>query len=187
MNKKELIIACDVDNVMVDFCYTYLKILNQLTGMDKKYEDIIDFDFSKCVCNKTQDAMVWNYIDNNPGIVSGIPEIPNAFRSIEHLRTLGKVVALTSPHLGPTWMYERAQALMMNFGFTKKEIIFCSDKHLVPGDFLIEDSLNNVNEYKRHHPNAIVFLLDTPYNQGGTLGIRVNNWIELLERIHILT
>lgn len=182
MNNK-LLFLVDCDGVLVNFSYTFLNILNRLTGINVPSHSV--FDFSD-ICNKNQEAMVWHYIDNNPGVVSSIPEMKDAFKGIETLRKLGRVVALTSPHLGPTWQYERSQALMMNFGFTKKDIIFCSDKKLVPGNVLIEDNLDNVNEYKEAHPNSVVFLIDAPYNQGNTQAIRVQNWQEIFNKLDVL-
>lgn len=184
--KKELRCAVDIDGVCVDFCHTYLRILKDVVGIDKKYEDIVSFDFSK-LTSKEDDKKVWDYIDNTPGVVYDVPEIKDAFKGIEYLRTLGRVVAVTSPHLGPTWMWERTRVLQMNFGFSKKDIVFCSDKYLVPADIFIEDSLENVNTYIEHHPKALVFLMETPYNQGKTKAIRVKDWAELLTQVHYHT
>lgn len=179
-------IFTDVDGVLVEFCDTYLEVLYKTSGIKKTYSDITHFNFSKCVATPEQDKAVWDYIDNNPGTVYNVPFIQGALAGLQELRKYGQVVALTSPHLGPTWHHERTHVLIDKCGFTKKEVIFCSDKKLVPGDVLIEDSLENAQDYIKEHPKSTVILLDCPYNQGKISGItRVKDWEEVVDVVKV--
>jgi 5'(3')-deoxyribonucleotidase len=128
-------IKTDVDGVLSHFCITYLEILEKTSGIKKELKDITSFNFQKCVATPEQDKAVWDYINNTPGVVYNIPHMEGALQGLSEVRKLGHVKALTSPHLGPTWFYERAMSLIDNFGFTKKEIIFCSDRRKFLGIF----------------------------------------------------
>lgn len=168
-------IFTDVDGVLADLVTPYLGLLNMLTGRRHSYADVTDFSFSKCVATPEEDAAVWALIDRSPGFVRMMAWHDGAKDGLEKLRTTGTVKALTAPHFGPLWMPERAHWLLGR-GFTKKQVIFCSDKQDVPGDVLVEDCLQNAQEWQTAHPSGIAILLDSPYNQGRTDAIRVNDW-----------
>lgn len=154
----------DCDGVLADFVGTYLGLHAMLNGRACCRDEVTAFDFSKCVATPEEDEKIWRHIDKTPGIVRGLVAIPGAADALEELRTIGHVRCLTSPHLGPTWMHERAQWLAA-LGFKKADIVFCSDKKLVHGDVLIDDKLETVLEYKDHHPRSVPVLFDAPYNQ----------------------
>jgi 5'(3')-deoxyribonucleotidase len=171
----------DVDGVCANFTALYLSLLNQRFGRMRVFEEVTKFDFSACVSNKDEDRWIWQHIDATPGLVYQLDDLPGARDGLAALRTLGKVRALTSPTFGPTWMPERARWLL-DRGFAKADIVFCSDKALVPGDVLIDDRLETCIEWQAAHPNGTAIVFDAPYNQGDLQGCtRCRGWIEVVE------
>lgn len=181
MNRKPDIWV-DCDGVLADFQSLYLRLLRQ-SGKDRTRADVTDYDFTRCVATREEDRAIWETIDATPGLVYNLGWVEGAHAGLRALREIGHVRCLTSPHLGPTWMHERARWLIERAGFRKDEIVFCSNKPLVHGDFLIEDHLETANAWQLHHPNSTAILLDAPYNQGATLGFRKFGWHEIAQSI----
>jgi 5'(3')-deoxyribonucleotidase len=95
------------------------------------------------------------------------------------LRTLGPVGCLTSPHIGPHWVFERHNWLRAR-GFKKDEIVFASDKTHVPGVVLVDDKLDNLEQWQAAHPRGVAILFDQPWNQGHTTVLRAHGWAEVV-------
>ncbi len=173
----------DCDGVLANFCDAYLSILTEVTGRAHEWAHVTHFDFAKCIASEAEDELVWRTIDKRPGFVRSLRWVPGAHVGLAELRTLetfgAQVRCLTSPHIGPHWMHERAQWLL-NRGFKKKEIVFCADKPLVHGDVLIEDNLETANAWQSAHRNGVAILLDAPYNRGETRGHRAKDWNEIV-------
>jgi 5'(3')-deoxyribonucleotidase len=170
----------DCDGVLANFATAYLTILAEVSGRWHSWDEVTSFDFTQCVSSEAEDELVWRAVDSRPGLVRSLRWMPGAHVGLSELREVGQVRCLTAPHIGPHWMYERAQWLM-NRGFRKKEIVFCSDKPLVPGDVLVEDNLATADRWQDAHPNGTAVLLDAPYNQGPTNARRARNWSHVVE------
>ncbi len=170
-------ILLDVDGVQADFVTAYLGMLNLVTGRAHRYEDVTNWQFSKCVSSPEEDREVWGLIDRSPGLVRNLGWHDGAEKGVAALRALAPVRAVTSPHYGPHWVPERAHWLM-DRGYAKRDIIFCSAKEDVPGTLLVEDRLANAVDWAQHHPNSLSILMNAPWNQGPLPGnvIRVRNW-----------
>jgi 5'(3')-deoxyribonucleotidase len=151
-------ILVDVDGVLADFTPTYLHELEKATGRHYIEADVTDFDFRKCVCTAEEDAAVWRTLSETPGIVYNLPTYPGAFQFLKELRELGRVVACTKP-AGPRWAGERYHWLL-DCGFAPADIVLCGDKNLVKGDVLIDDCIQNLDEWE-HGPGILV---ERPWN-----------------------
>lgn len=178
-------ILVDCDGVLCDTVTAYLELVREHTGRVHALADVTDFRFSKCVVSEEEDAHIWqNMIDRRPDFVVQLPELPGALVGLLELRQSARVVALTSPHIGPHWMHERA-AWLMRRGFSKADIVFAKDKAHVPGTVLIDDSLDNCREWAAAHPTGTAIVFDQPWNQGDTAGniVRACSWLEVLRRV----
>jgi 5'(3')-deoxyribonucleotidase len=180
MTKPKIFV--DVDGCLVDFATSYLSVLLMQTGRYHSHAQVTDFDFTKCVASPAEDDAVWRHIDRTPGFVTRLQPMDGAITALAELRTLGTVRALTAPHLGPTWMHERSRWLL-SAGFTKREIIFCSDKPLVPGDVFIEDRKDTCEAWQEAHPDSLAILFDQPHNQGASPCIRARGWPEAVAMV----
>jgi 5'(3')-deoxyribonucleotidase len=164
---KRPIIFVDVDGVLCDFVSAYLALVKEHTGREHAHADVTAFELHTCVVSKEEDNHIWQNLIDRPGFISNMVDLPGAQEGLEELRSLGKVCALTSPHLGPFWMHERAKWLMAR-GFSKREIIFASEKSHVHGDVLIDDRFDNCVDWSRanFYRGGAAVVLDAPWNAG---------------------
>jgi 5'(3')-deoxyribonucleotidase len=168
----------DCDGVLADFIGAYLALVKQHTGRDHAVTDVTAFELHQCVTSKDEDNFIWRNLIDQPGWIAGMVDLPGAAEAVAELRTIAKVGVLTSPHLGPYWMHERAQWLLAR-GFKKRDIIFASDKSHVRGDVLIDDRKDNCIDWAKSNPGGLAILLDAPWNQGSAPHcLRALNWNE---------
>lgn len=166
MTKPQIWIDCD--GVLADFITAYLALVKQHTGRTHTRDEITSFDLSECIVSAEEDAFIWRSLIDQPGWVLGLQPLPGALWAVNALRALGRVGVLTSPHLGPHWVHERARWLMAgdSFAFKRREIVWASDKSHVRGDVLIDDNKDHCVAWAKRNPNGAAILLDSPWNQG---------------------
>lgn len=174
----------DVDGVLAQFVPVYLQLIKEHTGREHSVCDVTDHNFRKCVASPDEDEHVWrNMVDARPGLVRGLAEVDGARAALESLRLIAQVGALTSPHLGPFWMHERALWLM-DMGFSKREIIFASDKSHVAGDVFIDDHGDNCAAWQAQNPGGTALLFDAPWNRRTQATVqRVHDWHEAVSAV----
>lgn len=147
-------VLLDVDGVLADFHTPCLQIINGLTGAKHKVEDFDDWDIFKAlkvtkeVEQKTYDLM------NLPGWCRSIEPYDDAYTGVSMLREIADIFICTSPMKGDTWVSERNKWLSSHFGFSTKQIIHTSAKHVCAGDALIDDRISNLVAWKKAHPNG---------------------------------
>lgn len=156
-------ILVDCDGPLADFILLYLELHEQLNGRRHVHADVTDFDFAKCVATKDEDERVWRHIDRSPGLVRNMVMEDGAAQGLIELRKLGRVVCVTSPHTGPTWMHERF-AWLIGRGFHKRDIVMCKDKSHVAGDILIDDKPEHCIEWADENPSGDAILYGMPHN-----------------------
>jgi 5'(3')-deoxyribonucleotidase len=170
----------DCDGVLCDFVAAYLSLVKEHTGRVHTHDDVTHFELHKCVVSKDEDNHIWRNLIDRPGFISNMVDLPGAAEGLAAMRELGWVGALTSPHLGPFWMPERAQWLLAR-GFKKRDIVFASDKAHVPGDVLIDDRVDNCVDWATAHPLGTAIVLDMPWNRYGATRrnmVRASGWTD---------
>lgn len=176
-------VLVDCDGILADFVSAYLALVREHTGRDHVHADVTDFELHKCVTSKDEDTFIWQNLIDRPGFISNMVDLPGAAEAMADLRSFAKVTCLTSPHLGPYWMHERAQWLLAR-GFKKRDIIFASDKSHVRGDVLIDDRKDNVVDWAKANPSGLAILMDCPWNQGSAPHcIRARGWQEAVRLV----
>ena len=183
-------IRIDCDGVLADFHKKYISILNMLMGTSWRYEDFTSFEFEDIVGEEADD-WVWRYIDATPGFVRGLEDFPGAVEGLGKLRAMmprgSKLTCLTSPHVGPYWMYER-YLWLFDRGFKKREIGMASDKGDANGLLLVDDKYQNCKEFVEANKGALAFLMDAPYNQNKHHPniIRCRGWGEVVQKVEAI-
>lgn len=165
MNKPVILVDCD--GVLADFTAAFLQIVHDIIGRKHTVYQVTEWEFRDCITSKEEDKLLWDHIAVTPGIVANLQPLP-FMQGLDVLRKYATVKCVTSPSLGPHWMYERHKWLMKVAGFSKRDIIFASDKGPVRGDFLVDDAVHNVEEWKAANPHGTAILLEQPWNWRGT-------------------
>jgi 5'(3')-deoxyribonucleotidase len=180
---KKILIDCD--GVLADFTKLYLDLHFAHHNRAFQHHHVTNFDFTACIATKEQDDRIWRHIDQTPGLVRGLQWLPGAQDALEELRKLGRVICVTSPHHGPTWMPERLAWLREEAGFDKKDVIFASDKTPVGGACLIDDNTRNIRDWhcsKLRGEWAEGVLYSQPWNGKSALSnLRADSWEQVIE------
>jgi 5'(3')-deoxyribonucleotidase len=176
------VVLLDVDGVQADFVADFLPVVKGVTGRAHTHDQVTRFKFSECIISKEESGECWKQIDRLPGLVRTMREIGGAREALAEIRTFADVKAVTSPHLGPHWMYERYQWLMAR-GYSKYDIILASDKTHIRGATLVDDHLENCSDWAWANPGRSAVLFDQPWNQTTELPagvIRAKGWPQAL-------
>ena len=170
-------ISVDVDGVICDLIGSVLRKFNERTGQHIVAEQIRTFDLRVVLKDSWTIA---HDILAEPGFARDVKPYPGAINGIEQLRTLGRVVFVTSPfHSSPTWSYERSQWLMHFAKARRRDIVHIDDKTLIRSDLLIDDATHQLEAWIKTGRPAIRVV--RPWNSDAP-GVAAQNWEEIVLR-----
>lgn len=157
------ILLLDMDGVLVNFVPHWLNYLNLFEGIDIKPSEVTKYTLNETPAGKREIGKVAgrdvkNFISpfKTPGFFRTAPMMPGAREFIRSLQSLERNCAfefyvLTSPSDG-TSAKEKIEWLDGTFGPVKT--IVTKHKHLVRGDYLVDDYPQNVREWLRYNPGG---------------------------------
>jgi len=166
----------DVDGVLADFLNPCLKIINDLTGWDKKLQDMNSWHIFKSldVPKEIEDRAY--EIMKSPGWCLSLRPISGAVVGIDKLREIGKIYFVTSPMRGPNWTYERTLWLQKFFDAEWDDVIHCSAKHVCAGDVFIDDKVAHLARWKISHPEGLAIKFESDHNRSETWDRVIRSW-----------
>ena len=183
--KKQAVFLCDVDEVLADFVGPAIDVIRNITGRRYTRESFTTWGLEH-VMNEKEVVRYRNAI-NLPGHCFSLPVCPFAKDGIKRIEKLGVAIhPVTAPWFtGQTWMHERNEWLSKHFGFPRESIVHTASKHLVRGDFFLDDKPDNVSQWAEANPEGKSLLWDTPHNRESvvTQGVRVRNWDDVYDII----
>lgn len=175
------IVLMDVDGIIADFVTRLLAELQLVTGRIVHPDDVPAWDVLESLgvplgfCDVIYKRM------EEKGVCRSIPVLEGAKEGVAALRELADVYPVTAPFRGEHWMHERAEWLKEHFGFAKSDVTHSSTKHLIYGDFLIEDKTSTLVRWSDRHPLGTPILFERSYNRSdGWTGLSVKSWPELV-------
>jgi len=181
-------ILVDVDGVLADFVGAVLLRVNRL-GLRVRIpqaHELTTWEIFDSLPPECQEFKHTVYQDiKSVGGCSSIKVYPGAKEGMAALREIADVTIVTSPFKGSrTWVHEREEWLEEHFGITHKDVIHTGKKHLVQGDFFVDDKSSHIQDWVDHNIGKAV-VWDQPYNRNVFHGraFRAKNWNELLELV----
>ena len=175
MTGRKPLILVDCDEVLTSFLSLYRDLHSHINGKTVEHSDFKRFDFTRCVATAEEDDRIWRHLDETPGLVANMPLMDGALAALDELRSIGRVVCVTTPHVGPIFPGERLQWLVDVAGFRKADIVMCKDKSLIPGDVFIDDKVKNCESWQREHQRGRAIVFAAPHNRATNLP-RANGW-----------
>lgn len=154
-----MIIYIDMDNVIAECNARWLEIISREYGFDIVKEDMREYNFD----NVIPDAYMKHVfqIPRRRRFLLGLDPIPGAQEAVLELSRDHELYFVTTPLMDSLYAHwEKARWLMLYFGIGEEYIIFTHHKHLLRGDVLIDDKLENLEKFKGYR---IVF--DQPWNR----------------------
>lgn len=174
------IILLDVDEVLADFESPYLRIVNEVAGLNIRPEDRTEWEVLATVPEEFHEAI--RERAQEEGFCRNLAILPGAQDAVEKLRAIGQVYAVTSPWDGhKTWCWERTEWLKEHLGFKKTEVLHVSAKQIIRGNVFIDDRPDNLTEWaKFSRINCLALLWDRPFNRSNRDLMRVGSWDQVL-------
>lgn len=153
-----------MDGVISNILPIWLAAYRDRTGEALFVEDIKTYTFGACVKNEAlffellYDAQLFR---NAPPMFGA-----SAFKRLYQNPALDvRVVTYVHPDC-PDGHEQKLDWLKMYFAdFDPSHVIFAKDKHLVRGDFLIEDNPENIERWLEAHPDGRAVCMNAPYNK----------------------
>ena len=191
MKKRVLI---DVDDVVAGYRKKYVEEAERELGrsffpLHENWDVEVDLALSP------EEIMRMNLICNGPGFAASLPEMEGAVQGVQELNEFLDVYFVTAPvSRSPTWIFDRTAWLVEKFGnVLGKKIVPTKHKHIIGGDFFIEDKPANAMKWvKEQHRignhEARAYLRDWPYNRDWRLleAGRFYDWVELVDDLRVL-
>lgn len=170
----------DADDVFVNFVKSFLQVVKDTTGKEFTADQITDFDIGQSL-GLTTDEINAVYAQIKPGFCRELEPIQDAIPWIQRLNaTCADIYIVTSPFNSvPTWTYEREAWIKEHLGFHHSKILHGSAKHLVRGDFFVDDKAEAVEKWNFHNLGTAV-MWKRPWNEKYPWsGHRFNDWKKL--------
>lgn len=166
--KRNFVALVDMDGVLVDLLREWLACYKDVGGEYVPYESIVTYHWE----NSVKDKQLFVKCLESAGIFYSAKPLPGALDGLHMLRELTPHVHIVTKVMAGNsrafdakggWLWRHVHPK-----FPRDQVTFTSAKHLVQGDYLIEDSTENINQWLAHNPTGHAFLVDQPYNQGYT-------------------
>lgn len=167
--KRRMIYGIDIDDVLLGLVPHWLIPYNRDWKDNLRAEQILSWDFSSYVkpeCGKR----IYDYL--TPSLYEGIPIIEGALLGVSALREMGRVIFVTS-NMGNNAGVKFNKLNQYGFNIDKKDYIEVADKSLIMCDYLLDDSMDNINSA---WGQGVVFT--QPWNKSSLHTPRVNNWFK---------
>lgn len=176
-------ILLDVDGVLADFVSAFLDVVREQLGRSYQPEDVTSFGIANSLRLSKEDFDRCALIVGEPGFCAGLGIYPGAIEGVAHLRSIAEVYIVTSPwNSNPTWTHDREAWLERHFGIPHSRVIHTSAKHLVRGDFLIDDKTETLQRWSVANRDGLAVQWATPHNRtDGWTGLVADTWSGLFE------
>lgn len=158
------LVLCDVDEVLAEQLPEWLKFYNKDYDDNLKAEDLACWDLSTHVkpeCGKK----ISEYL-RREDMYDNARQVSGALKGIESLRHMGYTVKFVSSS-NPA-QYRHKFNWLVRHGFVEdhsNDVIFCHDKYLLRGDFMIDDAPHNVESWSELNPGGQALLFNQPHNR----------------------
>ncbi len=157
--KRRPVVVFDYDDVLFDFLGEALKEYNDIQNENIQVEDIQDWDLGKI-----GNLKVFRTIMKDPALWTRIPEKNGSMKILQQLINDGRWTILIATACTSLPEYtEKVKMIEKHLpGFDVSKIISITDKHLIRGDIIIDDKIDNLEKCS---PYMKCILMDMPHNR----------------------
>ena len=175
MTKPRLIL--DQDDVLAATHGKLAQIILNEFGTNLTHEALHQGPFQQHLSPEDQKRLY--KLIHEPGFFADIPVMPNAYESVLELSKKYEIFVATAAMEFPNSFRDKYDWLHTHFDFIPwSNIIFCGDKSILSGDYLIDDMPRNLKTFKGKG-----LLFNAPHNLEETDYERVMNWNDILKRL----
>lgn len=165
MSDRKFRVLLDCDGVLADFVSAML----EACGSSLQPDEITDWGIFDLIGSADGDDVRRKAlaIADDPDFWRSLPVIPLAQENVAHMMASdSEVFVVTSPWEScKGWDVARRQWLAEHFGIDRYHVVITPAKHVVSGDFFLDDKPEHVRAWRANNRGFAV-LYDAPYNQG---------------------
>ncbi|MBD1364315.1 5'(3')-deoxyribonucleotidase [Mucilaginibacter sp. ZT4R22] len=112
----------------------------------------------------------------SPGFFLSLPVMDGAVEAVKKLMETYEVYIVSAAMEFPLSLPEKLEWLNINFPFISwRNIVFCGDKSIINTDYMIDDHLKNLDNFK-----GKTIMFHAYHNVSANHHVRANNWDEVL-------
>lgn len=178
LKQRKPILLIDQDDVLAEYISGVTNVFNQEYHTAFKEKDCVCWDLVAIFGKEITEVM------HRPELFRNLVPVTDALETFERLyrSELFEMYIVTAAH--PSSVEAKYEWLeqYMPF-FPKTNIIVCSAKYMIKGDYLLDDGMHNIEAFQGAGGKSVIF--DRAHNnQEPTPGYaRVNGWLEFEEFI----
>ncbi|MGP1991094.1 5' nucleotidase, NT5C type [Zobellia laminariae] len=172
-----MVIFVDMDEVIADTYGEHIEIYNK----DYNEQLTLDFFHGSEVWHKVPVDRQQSVRDHarNRGFFRNLKPIADAQAVLKELSEKHEVYIASAAMQFPNSLEEKSEWLDEYFSFILwQNRILCGNKHILRGDVLIDDRSYNLETFEGRS-----LLFTSPHNVNSTGFERVNNWLEVAEKL----
>lgn len=171
--KTNLLIAVDVDDVVLDLVDNWVSTYNNDFNDNLKKEEILDWDISRFV-HPLAKIRIYEYLENGLVFNNSKPVV-GALKSINILKSLGyRIIYVTASNPDDVkfdWL------LRNGFIEERDDFVVTRDKSLIRASILIDDNYDNVTSFLGKG-----ILMNQPWNMKFHWKYRITNWDDFINK-----
>lgn len=173
-------VLCDVDGVIANFTQLYVSAAKAAGVLPENFSSDWQpetWQISKSLGLTRNGIAATHRVLDSPAAASMVNAYPGAVQGVKKLAGASNLYFVTSPvDTNPTWCFDRRNWLIKLFGHELGEkVIFTGHKHMVRGDILIDDKIDNLEGWQKAWPKGIALCWSQKYNQKWH-GARASDW-----------
>ncbi|MEG0502673.1 MAG: hypothetical protein RR525_10670 [Cellulosilyticaceae bacterium] len=172
LKKHRPVLLIDQDDVLAEYIKGVIEVFNEKYHTNYTIEDCICWDLVSIFGEKILELM------HQPELFRNLQPVEEALEVFKRLyeSNLFDMYIVTAAHPSSVEAkYEWIRSYMPFF--PQNHVIICAVKHMVKGDYLLDDGMHNIIDFNEAGGTSIIF--DRPHNQHACSGYpRVKGWRE---------
>lgn len=177
-------ILCDLDGIVADLMSRWIAIYNEKHATRVTIHDLTKYHFES-IAPGSLDLL------RTPGMFANLSPLPGAIDGLKYLSRKNDIVIVSAPSQLPDSASDKMHWCREHLPFVKKHsIILASQKELVRGDMLLDDSPDQLKNWALANPGGWTATISYPYNMDVPVHVRAESyrdtaaaWRTLCDRI----
>ena len=172
MASRKYTLLIDQDDVLAEYIQGVTKAYNEKYHTNIPASECVSWDLYRVFGEEVETVM------HEPDLFRRLEPVKNALEVFERLYRSNRfemyIVTAANPVCVPAKMEWIKKYLPF---FPTERMIFCQRKYMIKGDFLLDDGMHNIEDFKKAGGTPIIF--NRPHNELSSQGIlRVKDWLE---------
>ena len=159
-----------MDGVLADVYPRFFELYEEKTGLKKNISEIIGLKEAEAFPEH------FRWVET-PGFFRTMPVVPDSQRVLKLLNGKFEILVISMATEFPASLTDKQLWMNDHFSFISwRQVVFCGNKSLIPGDLMIDDQLKNLDNF-----NGETLMFNQPHNINctGHNHRRVSSWAEI--------